>query len=184
MNLRWLIVIPLVAFIALAALFYRGLNIDTETLPSALIGKPMPDFELTELYNKTPLTKASVIGEPALLNVWATWCPSCKVEHPMLNALAEAGVKIIGLNYKDHDGKAAQWLQSYGDPYAVNVYDPEGRLGFDLGVYGAPETYLLNAQGQIVKKHVGVVDQALWAGEFGEMYRELVAAHQRGGSAQ
>lgn len=175
MNRRLLLIIPLLLFLGLAAIFYRGLHIDTETLPSALIGKPMPAFSLPELESRQLLTEADLKGEPALINVWATWCISCRVEHPTLNALAEAGVKIIGLNYKDHGGKAEAWLKDLGNPYTVTLFDEQGRLGFDLGVYGAPETYLFDAEGTIVYKHVGVVDDAVWQGELGQRYQALAA---------
>lgn len=173
MNLRWLIVVPLIAFLGLAVLFYTSLGADKETLPSALIGKPLPEFSLSDLATGEPLGKATLLGEPALLNVWATWCISCRVEHPMLNRLSEAGVKIIGLNYKDHNGKANDWLDKYGNPYSLTIFDPDGRLGFDLGVYGAPETYLLDENGQIRAKHVGVIDENVWQGDFGNAYRQL-----------
>jgi len=97
-----------------------------------------------------------------LVNIWATWCVSCRVEHPYLNKLAESGVRIVGLNYKDDTVAAQQWLTDLGNPYQWNIVDKDGRLGVDLGVFGAPETYVLDKQGVIRYKHVGVVDQRVW----------------------
>ena len=172
MNYRWLILVP---FVGLALLFSKALYLDKDTLPSALLGKPLPQFELAELHSGEILTADKIKGEPALLNVWATWCPSCRVEHPMFNKLASQGVKIIGINYKDTASKAVKWLEDLGNPYVLNLYDNQGRLGLDLGVYGAPETYLMAADGTILHKHVGVVDERVWAGELGNLYRELIS---------
>jgi len=104
------------------------------------------------------------------LSVWATWCAACRVEHPHLNRLAEQGVPIVGLNYKDERDKAVEWLAERGDPYTQVIYDPEGSLGFDLGVYGAPETYLIDAKGIVRHRHVGVVDQDVWESDFEPLY--------------
>jgi len=162
---RYIVFIPLVLFFALGVLLWRGLQLDPTELPSALIDKPMPAFNLASLDdpNKVLTEKDLQFGEPVLLNVWATWCPSCKAEHAQLNRIAEQeGVKIIGVNYKDDRAKAKVWLQKYLNPYVVNVYDDKGSLGLDLGVYGAPETYVLDKDGVIRYKHVGVVDEKVW----------------------
>jgi cytochrome c biogenesis protein CcmG/thiol:disulfide interchange protein DsbE len=97
-----------------------------------------------------------------LVNVWATWCPTCKAEHAFLNELAKEGVKIVGINYKDDDFKARQWLQAYGNPYLFNIADPDGKLGLELGVYGAPETFLVDSKGIIRAKHIGDLNPAVW----------------------
>ena len=123
------------------------------------------------------LSRADIIGEPGLLNVWATWCISCRVEHPYLQQLADAGIPIIGLNYKDSDAEALAWLAELGDPYRVNVADHQGTLGLDLGVYGAPETYLVDGQGVIRYRHVGVVDERVWRTILEPLYLELRAEH-------
>jgi cytochrome c biogenesis protein CcmG/thiol:disulfide interchange protein DsbE len=102
------------------------------------------------------------LGKPALINVWATWCFSCRVEHPYLLELAEQGVTIYGLNYKDEPAKASQWLVDLGNPYSETVVDQNGEFGLDLGVYGAPETYVIDAKGVIRHRHVGVVDEQVW----------------------
>ena len=162
---RYIVFIPLALFLALGVLLWRGLQLDPSELPSALIDKPMPTFSLSALDDpsRTLTEKDLQFGEPVLLNVWATWCPSCKAEHAQLNRIAQdEGVKIIGVNYKDERGKAQVWLQKYLNPYVVNVYDDKGSLGLDLGVYGAPETYILDEQGVIRYKHVGVVDERVW----------------------
>jgi cytochrome c biogenesis protein CcmG/thiol:disulfide interchange protein DsbE len=159
---RFKLFIPLAIFVVLAGFLLRGLQLDPQALPSALIDRPLPPFELPELRSGEMLTAESVTGEVALLNVWATWCASCRVEHPFLTSLAESGVPIYGLNYKDTNAKALGWLQQLGDPYRLNIVDADGSLGLDLGVYGAPETYVLDASGIIRYRHVGVVDERVW----------------------
>ncbi len=160
---RFILFIPLVIFLGMGVFLFRGLQLDPTELPSALLDKPMPQFQLTSLYNAEEIvTEADFKGEPALVNVWATWCPSCKQEHAQLNSIKAEGYKVIGINYKDDRQKAQIWLQKYLDPYATNVFDDKGRLGLDLGVYGAPETYVIDAEGVIRYKHVGVVDEKVW----------------------
>lgn len=161
---RLILFIPLAIFLGIGVFLFRGLQLDPTELPSALLNKPFPQFELTSLYEEDKLlTEKALIGEPALVNVWATWCPSCKQEHAQLNRIKAEGYKVIGINYKDDRLKAKIWLEKYLDPYAVNVFDPKGSLGLDLGVYGAPETYVIDQQGVIRYKHVGVVDEKVWA---------------------
>lgn len=161
---RVLLFIPVVLAIILGVVLAAGIGKDTTTLESALIGKPMPEFQLADL--KTPdtqLTNEIFKGQVSLLNVWGTWCPACRDEHPDLLWLArEKGVPIVGLNYKDNRSQAIEWLDTLGDPYSTNLYDPQGKLGFDLGVYGAPETFVVDRQGVIRYRHVGVVDEKVW----------------------
>lgn len=154
--------LPLLAFLVLAVFLFRGLSLDPTALPSARIGQPLPAFSLPELESGEQLSPASLDGEPALLNVWATWCYSCRVEHPYLLQLADRGVAIYGLNYKDDASKARAWLSELGDPYRQTVVDSEGSLGLDLGVYGAPETYVIDASGVVRYRHVGVVNEQVW----------------------
>jgi len=137
---RVLMLLPLAIFLVVAVFLYRGLFLDPTELPSALIGKPFPAFELPAVEGDRQVRREDLLGKPALVNVWATWCPTCKAEHAMLNRLAEQGVVIHGINYKDENAKAQQWLKDFLDPYQLNVSDPDGKLGLDLGVYGAPET--------------------------------------------
>lgn len=156
--------IPLIAFIGLGFFLYKGLYMDPRKLPSALIDRPMPAFELPSLTQlDRNLTQENFKGEIALVNVWATWCPTCKVEHQYLNELAQQGVVIYGINYKDDPVKADQWLKRYLNPYRFVVLDQEGRLGLDLGVYGAPETYIVDKNGTIRYRHVGAVDAKVWS---------------------
>ena len=154
---------PLALFIGLGFFLWKGLYLDPRELPSALLNKPMPEFELTSVTDPSrTLTVADFKGDIALVNVWATWCPTCKEEHAYLNQLASQGVTIYGINYKDDLTKANDWLRRYLDPYKEVVFDPQGRLGLDLGVYGAPETYVIDQQGVIRYRHVGAVDATVW----------------------
>lgn len=160
--------IPLAIFAVLAVLFWRGLSIDPTAMPSALIDKPVPQFSLPALREPAEgepaatLTEELFNGRVSLLNVWATWCVSCRVEHPYLIELAEQGMPIIGVNYKDESVAARKWLQDLGDPYEHNIVDADGYLGLDLGVFGAPETYVVDREGVIRYKHVGVIDERVW----------------------
>ena len=112
-------------------------------------------------------------GEPLLLNVWATWCISCRVEHPYLQRLADEGVTIYGVNYKDDSDDARQWLADLGDPYRASIVDAMGTLGLDLGVYGAPETYFIDSRGVIRYRHVGVIDERIWTTRLAPIYASL-----------
>jgi cytochrome c biogenesis protein CcmG/thiol:disulfide interchange protein DsbE len=166
--------IPLFIFALLAALLYSGLDGDPSELPTALAGKPVPAFELTALQNSRILTEKDLVGEVSLLNVWATWCISCRAEHPTFMRIAEE-IPIYGLNYKDDNAKAKKWLQELGDPYRLNIVDSKGSLGLDLGVYGAPETYVLDRHGIIRHKRVGVVDDRIWQQEILPIVNKLRA---------
>ncbi|MEQ6886897.1 DsbE family thiol:disulfide interchange protein [Salicola sp. Rm-C-2C1-2] len=170
MNRVWLF-LPLVLAVTLGVVLYWGLGEDPSELDSALVGREVPSFELPVLHDsKAPAGPQMLKGKVQLLNVWATWCAACRVEHPHLNRLAKQGVPIVGLNYKDERGAALEWLAERGDPYTQVIYDPEGSLGFDLGVYGAPETYLIDADGIVRHRHVGVVDQDVWESDFEPLY--------------
>ena len=155
--------LPLIIFAGLALLFWRGLSLDPNAMPSALIDKPMPSFKLPTLEDEqTPVDASLFNDQVTLLNVWATWCVACRVEHPFLVQLAEQGVRIVGLNYKDDPAAAREWLEKLHNPYELSIIDADGRLGLDLGVFGAPETYVLDKTGTIRYKHVGVVDERVW----------------------
>ncbi len=157
----------------MAAFLLKGLSLDPQALPSALIDKPLPEFALPVLGEPREVSRTQVTGEVALFNVWATWCASCRVEHPFLTRLADTGVPIYGINYKDQDEAALRWLAELGDPYRLSIVDAEGSLGLDLGVYGAPETYVVDARGVIRYRHVGVVNEQVWKTILGPIVEEL-----------
>ena len=155
--------LPLAAFVGLVIVFFFAIGSDSSLLPSARLGKPLPKFSLPRLNDASQqVTEASLQGQPALLNVWATWCPTCRVEHSALNKLAGEGVAIYGLNYKDERDAALNYLASLGDPYRLTIFDEMGDLGLDLGVYGAPETYVLDSEGYVRYRHVGEVNDKVW----------------------
>jgi cytochrome c biogenesis protein CcmG/thiol:disulfide interchange protein DsbE len=173
MGPRLKLFLPLLAFTVLSMFLFRGLWLDPREMPSALVGRPVPAFSLPGLGEQRQVSEADLAGQVGLLNVWATWCPSCRVEHPYLVHLADAGIPVYGLNYKDRDDAAIQWLEELGNPYRFNIADREGTLGLDLGVYGAPETYLIDAAGVIHYRHVGVVDENVWRSTLEPMYTKL-----------
>jgi cytochrome c biogenesis protein CcmG/thiol:disulfide interchange protein DsbE len=175
----WLWGIPLILFLGFAILLFSRIGEDSTALPSARLGKPLPEFRLPSLIDGRELTAADVRGKPVVLNVWASWCPSCRQEHPALLKLAQAGIPVIGLNYKDAPEDAQAWLARLGNPFQLIISDQQGNLGLDMGVYGAPETYLLDAQGQIRYRYVGVFDEASWQSMLQPCYEQLV----KGGEA-
>jgi cytochrome c biogenesis protein CcmG/thiol:disulfide interchange protein DsbE len=151
--------LPLAAFIILVAFLLVGLNLNPRKIPSPLIGKPAPVFKLQQLHEpEITLESKDNLGKVWLLNVWASWCASCRDEHPLLVQLAKADVvPIYGLNYKDKRDLAIQWLDQLGDPYTKSVMDTEGRVGIEYGVYGVPETYVIDKSGVIQYKQIGPV---------------------------
>ena len=150
---------PLFAFLILAVFLFAGLSLNPRQVPSPLIDKPAPEFELHNLHEPDKvLSSKDNIGKVWLLNVWASWCVACRDEHPLLVQLARSGlVPVYGLNYKDEDSTAKQWLKLYGDPYEVSVVDLDGKVGIDYGVYGVPETYVIDKKGIIRHKQIGPV---------------------------
>ena len=175
MNSRLVYITPLVLAVGLGLILYTALGKDPNKLETARLNDPIPEFELSVLEDQgLKVNQDALKGRPSLLNVWATWCPSCRTEHPYLLRLANKGVPIIGLNYKDDRSKANQWLVELGDPYSLNIYDPKGSFGFDLGVYGAPETYLVDKDGIVRYRHVGEVNQRIWEAQIEPRYRELL----------
>lgn len=177
---RKLLFLPLALFLGLVMVFLiqliRNANGEDPTkLESVLIGRTVPVFKLEDLAHQGKLYDQSIFkGEPLILNVWATWCPTCYAEHMYLNSLAKQGVKIIGLNYKDERDKAVNWLDDLGDPYLVNLFDGDGMLGLDLGVYGAPETYLIDTNGTIRYRHVGDVNARNWTETLEPLYQQIL----------
>ncbi|SFH25917.1 cytochrome c biogenesis protein CcmG, thiol:disulfide interchange protein DsbE [Nitrosospira sp. Nsp14] len=151
--------LPLGIFVVLVGFLLVGLNLNPRQVPSPLIGKPAPEFQLQQLHQaEQTLTSKDNLGKVWLLNVWASWCVSCREEHPLLVELAKSGiVPVYGLNYKDQRDDALRWLKQFGDPYTVSIVDPEGRTGIDYGVYGVPETYVIDKKGVIRYKQIGPV---------------------------
>ncbi len=173
-KLRFLI--PLGVLAALVALFAVGLNIDPHRVPSPLIDKPAPDFSLPELerpaqqISRAELTQHKV----ALFNVWASWCTACREEHPFLMELARSGeVPIYGLNYKDERDAALSVLRMAGNPYRNNAFDHDGRVGIDWGVYGVPETFVVDGRGIIRYKQIGPLTPEAWRDTVGPLVRRL-----------
>lgn len=167
--------IPLVLFLVLVVFLAIGLRRDPSKLPSALIDKPAPAFHLPQLKDPAKTFSAEEMrGKVWMMNVWASWCMACREEHPHLGRYAKEGaVPIYGLNYKDKSEDALGWLQELGDPYVLSAADLDGRVGMDYGVYGAPETYLIDKSGNIRHKHVGPVMPEVWNKEFLPLIQEL-----------
>lgn len=169
--------LPLVVFIALAFFLLRAIGNGSSDLPSPLVGEKLPAFTLQNLEGET-VRDGDFLGDAFLLNVWASWCPSCRVEHAYLQSLADKGVKIVGMNYKDNTEDALQFLEVLGDPFETIIVDQKGDLGLDLGVYGAPETYLVNAQGRILVKRIGVMNQSVWEEQFEGLWKQSTKGSQ------
>jgi cytochrome c biogenesis protein CcmG, thiol:disulfide interchange protein DsbE len=155
--------IPLAVFVLMAGFLAVGLKLNPREVPSPLVGKPAPAFELPQLREPgTKLTVAQMKGQVWVLNVFASWCTPCLAEHPYVTQLSKQGVKVVGLNYKDKAADATNWLRKHGDPYAAIVVDADGRAGIDWGVYGVPETFVIDKQGVIRHKQIGpITPQAL-----------------------
>jgi cytochrome c biogenesis protein CcmG/thiol:disulfide interchange protein DsbE len=182
--------VPLLAFLLVVGFFYLMINrigegtYNPQSLPAALINHPIPAFDLPHLerFDKN-LTETDMLGEIALVNVWATWCPSCHAEHGYLQQLAsERGIVIYGVNYKDEALKALQWLKLKGNPYRFNVFDKQGKLGLDLGVTGAPETYLIDHRGFVRLRYQGPLDERVWQQKFVPVYQQLQREQQEASS--
>lgn len=168
-------VIPLGIFVVLIVFLAIGLGRDPHEVPSPLINKPAPAFQLAQLHEPTRTFSAQEMrGKVWLLNVWASWCVSCREEHPLLLELARSGaVPIYGLNYKDKREDALPWLNELGNPYLLSAADTEGRVGIDYGVYGAPETYLIDRDGVIRFKQIGPLTPAVLQGKVLPLVRDL-----------
>jgi cytochrome c biogenesis protein CcmG/thiol:disulfide interchange protein DsbE len=177
MKKRFLI--PLGIFMALAAFLAVGLNLNPREVPSPLVGRQAPGFSLPQLAaDGTPdgatFSPASMKGKVWVLNVWASWCVSCRYEHPVLMDLAKSGVvPLIGLDYKDAPADARGWLAEHGDPYLLSALDRDGRIGIDYGVYGVPETYVIDRAGTIRFKQIGPVTAEVLSAKILPLVREL-----------
>ena len=167
--------LPLALFVGLVVFLAIGLGRDPHEVPSPLINKPAPAFNLPQLHEPTKTFSAQEMrGKVWLLNVWASWCVSCREEHPLLLDLARSGsVPLYGLNYKDQRNDAISWLNELGDPYLLSAADLEGRVGIDYGVYGAPETYLIDREGVIRFKHIGPLTPDVIQGKLLPLARDL-----------
>jgi cytochrome c biogenesis protein CcmG/thiol:disulfide interchange protein DsbE len=158
MKRRLLLLLPLVGFLVLGVFLFLGLSINPSERDSALMAREFPAFELSTLEDPERVVDESLLeGEVTLVNVWGEWCPTCKQEMPQLLDLHERGVRLVGIDYKDTREKGREFLADFGNPFEVNIFDPEGTLGFDLGVYGAPETFLVDREGIIRYHHTGYI---------------------------
>lgn len=175
--------LPLLALAVLVGFLAVGLNRDPTYVPSPLVGRSAPTFSLPRLDDSSrSLATTDMLGEVSLLNVWATWCVGCRQEHSYLLELARtSGVRIFGLNWKDDPALAREWLVQLGDPYTAVAVDLDGRAAIDWGVYGAPETFLLDREGRILYKHIAPLTEAVWNAEFLPRIRAANAA-MAGGS--
>lgn len=157
--MRWQQVVPITVVVAMIALLAYGLTRDPRELPSVLLGQPIPEFEMPTLASEPPvLTDEALQGQVTMINTWASWCVPCRMEHPQITAITlRTGVPVVGLNYKDTRKAARQWLDRFGNPFAVVVFDKKGQLGFDLGVAAVPETFIVDSNGIIRHKVVGPI---------------------------
>ena len=176
----WRYLAPIGVFLALIAFFYFGLGRDKETLPSPLIGKDAPQFELPRVDDPAQtLSNREFAGRMYVLNVWGSWCVGCRQEHGVLLEIANRKeVPIIGLNWNDDRVMAQRWLRELGDPYVGSAFDGEGRVAIDWGVYGAPETFLVDASGTIVHKQVGPMTVPIWERDFVPLIKSSGAARE------
>jgi len=167
--------LPLGIFVLLIFLLGIGLSLNPREVPSPLIGKPAPAFQLPQLHDPAKtFSPKELQGKVWVLNVWASWCVACRDEHPVLTALARSGIApVYGLNYKDKRGEAIGWLRRYGDPYQASLFDADGRVGIDYGVYGVPETYVIDKQGVIRYKRIGPVTPDIVQSKVAPLIAEL-----------
>lgn len=167
--------IPLAVFIVLVGFLAAGLQLNPREVPSPLIDKPAPPFTLPQLADpQRQFSQQDMLGRVWMLNVWASWCVACREEHPVLVDFAKRNVvPLYGLNYKDQRGEALAWLKQFGDPYALSIVDADGRIGIDYGVYGVPETYVIDKQGVIRYKRIGPVNREVLEAKILPLLRKL-----------
>lgn len=177
MTKRWKYLAPLALFLILLGFLVVGLNLNPREVPSPLIGKPAPVFDLPRLDDPTQrISKQDLAGKVWILNVWASWCVACREEHPVLVEFARRRlVPIYGLNYKDERGNAMQWLSRLGNPYDVSLSDTDGRVGINFGVYGVPETFIIDKQGVVRFKQIGPVTPEVLRDRIEPLIRKLNA---------
>jgi cytochrome c biogenesis protein CcmG, thiol:disulfide interchange protein DsbE len=172
---RWQFIAPLALFAVLLVFLAVGLRLNPREVPSPLIGKPAPEFTLPRLDNPAQnIARQDLLGRVWLLNVWASWCVACREEHPLLVEFARKKlVPMYGLNYKDGRDDAQRWLARWGDPYDASLFDAKGRVGIDFGVYGVPETFLIDKQGVVRFKHIGPVTPEVLRDKVEPLIRQL-----------
>ena len=175
-SLRWFL--PLAIFLVVVGFLFAGLNLNPREVPSPLIGKPAPAFALPVLHEPgRTITNKDLEGKVWLLNVWASWCVSCRVEHPLLVELSKSGaVPIYGLDYKDNPEDGIGWLKQHGDPYVASIVDRDGRVGIDYGVNGVPETFVIDKVGVIRHKHIGPITPEALRDKILPMVKQLEKA--------
>ena len=169
--------IPLGIFVLMVGLLGYGLGLDPKKVPSPLIDKPAPDFSLPRLYApEQQISNKDMQGEVWVLNVWASWCVACRTEHEYVKRLAQMNLaKVIGLNYKDDPEDAKNWLRKLGNAYSASLMDQDGRVGIDWGVYGVPETFVIDKNGTIKYKYIGPINQEVIDTEIAPLLRELLS---------
>lgn len=167
--------IPLIAVVVLIPILILGLQSDPRELPSQYIGKPAPEFDLPTVKDpQKRVSTADLRGQVSLVNIWATWCAGCRAEHNFLMQLhREQVIPIYAINWRDNRPGALDWLAQLGDPYVASGFDEEGRVGIDWGVYGAPETFLVNAEGHVLFRYPGPLNRTVWDREFAPRIVEL-----------
>ncbi len=172
--------VPLLLFIVLVIFLGIGLTLDPREVPSPLIDKPLPAFSLSKVKGaEQTFASTDLLGQVSLLNVWASWCVACRVEHPVLVKLSRSGqANIYGLNYKDKREDALRWLEYFDDPYRYSGFDDTGMTGIDLGVYGVPETFIVDKKGVIRYKHIGPITEEVFAKKIRPIIQQLEAATQ------
>ena len=160
--------IPLIIFVVIAVFLYFGLNTTSSKLPSPLLGKMFPSIEAKDFYSGESVLLTNLFSDNmSLVNVWASWCISCRQEHQMMMKIANnKDLQLIGINYKDTRADGEKFLEIMGNPFDVIIFDPNGKIGLDLGVYATPETFLVNQQGVILYKHIGAIDSKVWEEGF------------------
>lgn len=173
--LQWRFITPLLIFVCIVVVLFRGLSLDSRRIPSALLDKPAPVFHIPKLLHPTQnFSNKDFIGHISLLNVWASWCASCHEEHHMLMTIARSGqVALYGLDYKDQRADAVAWINRLGNPYAAIGEDLNGRVGMDFGVYGTPETFVIDANGMIRYKWIGPITENAWQKKLLPLIQQL-----------
>lgn len=165
MNIPLSRFLPFILFMGLAIFLWRGLSLEPQTLPSSQIGRSLPEFKVPVLGDPSRNFSSSELSGPLLLNVWASWCSACTEEQIFLMKIAK-DIPVYGLNYKDTPESAMKWLEDWGNPYTLTGEDINGKAAMDLGVYGTPETFLIDASGVIRLRHAGILTEAVWKEKF------------------